>query len=62
MSGILSGAGGASCQLCTANEQKLKDLELVRNEFPINRHIEMQRNCSTTWIEMNFYHFLILIG
>ena len=39
MSGILSGAGGASCQLCTANKQELKDLELVRAGFPINRHI-----------------------
>ena len=39
MSGILSGACGASCQLCTANKQELKDLELVRTGFPINRHI-----------------------
>ena len=39
MSGILSGAGCASCQLCTANNQELKDLELVRTWFPINRHI-----------------------
>ena len=39
MSGILSGAGGASCQLCTAHKQELKDLELVRAGFPINRHI-----------------------
>ena len=39
MSGILSGVSGASCQLCTANKQELKDLELVRTGFPINRHI-----------------------
>ena len=39
MSGILSGAGDGSCQLCTANKQELKDLELVRTEYPINRHI-----------------------
>ena len=39
MSGILSGPDGASCQLCTANRQELKDLELVRAGFPINRHI-----------------------
>ena len=26
MSGILSGAGGAHCQLCTANLRQLKDL------------------------------------
>ena len=29
MSGFLSGAGGAACQLCTAHKQELKDLELV---------------------------------
>ena len=39
MSGILSGAGGAPCQLCTANKKELKDLELVGAGFPINRHI-----------------------
>ena len=39
MSGILSGAGGAHCQLCTANLKELKDLEIVRAGFPINRHI-----------------------
>ena len=39
MSGILSGTGVASCQLCTANKQELKDLKLVRTAFPINRHI-----------------------
>ena len=39
MSGILSGAGGAHCQLCTANKSELKDLEIVRNGFPINRSI-----------------------
>ena len=39
MSGILSGAGGAHCQLCTANLRELKDLEMVRAGFPINRQI-----------------------
>ncbi|KAI6650613.1 hypothetical protein LOD99_7663 [Oopsacas minuta] len=39
MSGILSGAGVASCQLCTASFAELTDLELVRSGFPINRTI-----------------------
>lgn len=39
MSGILSGAGGANCQLCTANLAELKDIELVRSGYPINRTI-----------------------
>ena len=33
MSGILSGAGGARCQLCTANLEELMDLEMVRVVF-----------------------------
>ena len=39
MSGILCGAGGAHCQLCTANLDEIKDLEMVRGGFPINRNI-----------------------
>ena len=39
MAGILSGAGGASCQLCTATHSGLKDREIVIEGFPINRHI-----------------------
>ena len=39
MCGILSGAGGAHCQLCTASIKDLKDIEMVRAGFPINRHI-----------------------
>ena len=39
MAGILSGAGGASCQLCTATHDQVKDRELVIQGFPINRHI-----------------------
>ena len=39
MSATLSGAGGASCQLYTANHTQLKDLDLIRNGFPINRFI-----------------------
>ena len=39
MAGILSGAGGAHCQLCTANFKQLHDFELIREGFPINRSI-----------------------
>ena len=39
MSGILSGASGAHCQLCTANLEELMDLEMVRGGFPIDRNI-----------------------
>ena len=40
MSKLLSGAGGASCQLCTVTHAQLKDLELIRSCFPINRQIQ----------------------
>ena len=39
MSAILSGAGGASCLMCTATHKDLKDRELVTDGFPINRTI-----------------------
>ena len=39
MSGILFGAAEASCQLCTATKEQLKDVELITQGFPINRDI-----------------------
>ena len=39
MAAILSGAGGASCQMCNATQNDLKDRELVVDGFPINRTI-----------------------
>ena len=39
MAAILSGAGGANCQLCTANHNQLKDMDLISDGFPINRNI-----------------------
>ena len=39
MSCILSCAGGAHYQPCTANLTDLKDLELVKSEFPMNKNI-----------------------
>ena len=37
---ILSGASSGSCQLCTVTHIQLKDLELIRSCFPINRQIQ----------------------
>ena len=42
-SGILSCAGGAHCQLCTASFTELKDFELVKSGFPMNRKISSAR-------------------
>ena len=39
MAGILSGAGGVSCQVCTATDDQFMDRELVIHGSPINRHI-----------------------
>ena len=39
MVAILSGAEGASCQLCTATHKELKYQHLILQGFPINRHI-----------------------
>ena len=39
MAGILSGAGGASCHLCTATHSDLKNREIIIQGFPNNRHI-----------------------
>ena len=44
MSGILTGAGGAKCQLCTATFAELHDIDLVRSGFPINRTISAARD------------------
>ena len=39
MAKLCDGAGGASCQLCTASKSHLKDLYFVRTGYPINRTI-----------------------
>ena len=43
MSSILSGAGGAICQLCTVKFTELKDLDFIRTGYPINRTISAAR-------------------
>ena len=48
MSATLIGAGGASCQLCTATFSELKDLELVKNGFPINMTINSAKEIFDT--------------
>ena len=39
MAKILSGAGRACCQFCTATFKHIHDPEMVKDEFPINRSI-----------------------
>ena len=52
LAGILSGAGGASCQLYTATHSELKDRQIVLQGFPINgipdakRIVEMAKSQS----------------
>ena len=48
MSGILTGAGGAKCQLCTATFDQISDLELIRTGFPINRTISAAKEIFAT--------------
>ena len=43
MSKILSGAGGASCQLCTASFAQIHDISFVNTGYPINRTIHDAR-------------------
>ncbi|KAI6659904.1 hypothetical protein LOD99_14244 [Oopsacas minuta] len=43
MAGLLDGAGGASCHLCTATDNQIKSLEWVNSGFPINRLISDAR-------------------
>ena len=40
MAGLLDGAGGASCHLCTATESQIKSLEWVESGFWINRFVK----------------------
>ncbi|KAI6648100.1 hypothetical protein LOD99_11909 [Oopsacas minuta] len=43
MAGLLDGAGGASCHLCTATDSQIKSLEWAHSGFPINRLISDAR-------------------
>ncbi|KAI6657124.1 hypothetical protein LOD99_15920 [Oopsacas minuta] len=44
MAKILSGAGGANCQMCTATFQLIHDISIVNNGFPMNRTIRDARD------------------
>ena len=39
MAGLLHGAGGASCHLCTARNLQIYSVDWVNASFPINRFI-----------------------
>ena len=55
MSAKLCAAGGASFQLCTANHTQLKDLDLIRNGFPLIVLFTMQRSYLMTSAAMNYF-------
>ncbi|KAI6646912.1 hypothetical protein LOD99_9104 [Oopsacas minuta] len=40
MAGLLDGAGGASCHLCTASDEEIKSIDWIRSGFPINSNME----------------------
>ncbi|KAI6653036.1 hypothetical protein LOD99_3872 [Oopsacas minuta] len=44
MAKVLSGAGGANCQMRTATFQQIHDISIVQNGFPINRTISDARD------------------
>ena len=44
MSGILPGAGGEKCPLCTTTFAELHDIDLVRSGFQINRTMSAARD------------------
>ncbi|KAI6659668.1 hypothetical protein LOD99_14591 [Oopsacas minuta] len=54
MAEILSGAGGAHCQLCTATFKQLHDVELIRDGFPINRSITSAKELFQSVNEVEF--------
>ena len=54
MGGILSGAGGAHCQLCTETFKQLHDVELIRDGFPINRSITSAKELFQSVNEVEF--------
>ncbi|KAI6650537.1 hypothetical protein LOD99_7588 [Oopsacas minuta] len=54
MAGILSGAGGAHCQLCTATFKQLHDVELIRDGFPINRSLTSAKELFQSVNEVEF--------
>ena len=61
MSAILSGAGGASYQMCTTIHRDLKDRDLVIQGF--HRSITDAIEISVIWkMLMNFSHSLLMLA
>ena len=50
MAKILSGAGGACCQFCTASFKQIHDPDIVKDGFPINRSITDGLEASNKYI------------
>ena len=57
MAEILSGAGGASCQFCTATFKQIHDVDIVIDGFPINKLIS---DAKVLFQEVNEEQFLSL--
>lgn len=57
MAQILSGAGGASCQFCTATFKQIHNVDIVTDGFPINRFIS---DANIIFQEVNEEEFLSL--
>ncbi|KAI6660737.1 Dna-mediated transposase [Oopsacas minuta] len=57
MAGLLDGAGGASCHLCTASDEEIKSIDWVRSGFTINRLIS---DAGQLFDDVNEDHFLKL--
>ncbi|KAI6658645.1 hypothetical protein LOD99_11023 [Oopsacas minuta] len=57
MAKIISGAGGACCQFCTATFKQIHDPDIVKDGFPINRFIS---DFKVLFDEVNEEEFLSL--
>ena len=61
MAKILSGAGGACCQFCTATFKQIHDPDIVKDGFPINRSITDAKVIYLKRLtKRNFSHYLLI--
>ena len=62
MAKILSGAGGACCQFCTATFKQIHDPDIVKDGFPINRSITDAKVILylKRLTKRNFSHYLLI--
>ena len=56
MAGLLDGAGGASCHLCTATGKEINSLEWARAGYPINRYITDTNQLFEEFDENEVFH------